>query len=81
LWLLPKLCSIEVQIVSSWLGFSHGLARSLATNLRRLRNANGLSQDELAYETKSPFRCAIDCTRHLRAGADLASLKILPVPY
>ena len=44
--------NIEVQIMSSWLGFSHGLARSLATNRRRLRNANGLSQDEPAYERK-----------------------------
>lgn len=44
-----------------------------ATNLRRLRNARGLSQDDLAYEA----RVSRSYLSQLEKGAFYASLKII----
>ena len=49
------------------------LREVFATNLRRLRNAKGLSQDDLAYEAK----VSRSYLSQLEKGAFYASLKIV----
>ena len=59
----------EVHILNRWLRFSHGPA----TNLRRLRHAKGLSQDDLAYEAE----ISRSYLSQLEKGTFHASLKII----
>jgi transcriptional regulator with XRE-family HTH domain len=49
------------------------LREVFATNLRRLRHANGLSQDDLAYEAE----VSRSYLSQLEKGAYFASLKII----
>lgn len=49
------------------------LREVFATNLRRLRNARGLSQDELAYEAE----VSRSYLSQLEKGAFYASLKVI----
>jgi transcriptional regulator with XRE-family HTH domain len=49
------------------------LRETFATNLRRLRNAKGLSQDDLAYEAE----VSRSYLSQLEKGAFYASLKVI----
>jgi DNA-binding XRE family transcriptional regulator len=64
---------IEVQNLNTLLRFSHGFARVFAANLRRLRHAKGLSQDDLAYEAE----VSRSYLSQLEKGAFYASLKVV----
>jgi transcriptional regulator with XRE-family HTH domain len=67
------------------------LREVFATNLRRLRNANGLSQDALAYEAgvsrsylsqleKGSFYASLRIVGRLAAALNVAPSELLRVP-
>ena len=59
--------------MNKWLRFLHGPTRGVATNLRRLRQAKRLSQNDLAYDaevSRSYFS-------QLEKGVFFASLRIV----
>lgn len=59
--------------MNSSLGFPHGLAGGVRVNLRRLRNAKGISQDDLVHEAN----VSRSYLSQLEKGAFYASLNVV----
>jgi transcriptional regulator with XRE-family HTH domain len=77
--------------LNSWLGFPHGLREVFAANLRRLRNAKGVSQDELAYEAnvsrsylsqleKGTFYASLNVVGRLSEALGVEPAELLKIP-